>query len=175
MFSPIDSLRADWMKRDQELAEHINRILKQQNLTGQISVIEQQKEILSHLYQNANSFSNVIILAGYAGIFGVWQITRGSLSKETMMWVALLTSCSIVLFVSFEVWKMISQALFLQRLNKILLSSIAEQDRVNAWKIACTDYGQKEGRIWIYFLVPTVLSGFSAGFILIHYFIVNLR
>ncbi|PIP19226.1 MAG: hypothetical protein COT38_05815 [Candidatus Omnitrophica bacterium CG08_land_8_20_14_0_20_41_16] len=68
----IQGFRNEWLKQDQKLVEHINEIIKQQNLTGQVSLIEQQKEILSHIYQKASSYTNLIILAGYVGIFGIW-------------------------------------------------------------------------------------------------------
>ncbi|MDD5044657.1 MAG: hypothetical protein PHU91_01065 [Candidatus Omnitrophica bacterium] len=78
-----------WLKRDRELVDSINGIVKQQNLSGQISLIERQKQISSHFYQKAISYTNLIILAGYAGIFGLWQHVREILSRQIVVWVAL--------------------------------------------------------------------------------------
>jgi len=103
----IQKIQQDWAKRDQELVSYINEIIKKQNLSGQISFIEQQKQILSHLYQKAGSYTNLVMLAGYAGIFGIWQFTHELLSRRVTMWVALLISLSLMLFVGYEVWKMI--------------------------------------------------------------------
>lgn len=170
----IQDFRNEWLKQDRKLVEHINEIIKQQNLTGQVSLIEQQKQILSHIYQKAISYTNLIVLAGYAGIFGIWQHTREILSKQTTIWVALLTSCSIIIFVGYEVWKMIAEAIFIRRINKVIEENIALQERLAVWQQVFTEYARKQSKIWVFFLVPTLLFGFSAAFILIFQFIKNL-
>ena len=170
----IQKTHKDSVKRDQELLNHINMIIKTQNLNNQIAVIEQYKQILSHLYQNAISYTNLIILAGYAGIFAIWQLTRDKLDNTITIWIALLISCSLIIFVGHEVWKMISEALFFRRLNKIIEKNITEKDRITAWQLAFVEYAQRQSKTWAYFLIPTVLFGFSAGFILIYQFIKTL-
>ncbi len=170
----IQNFRNEWLNQDSKLVEHINAIIKQQNLTGQVSLIEQQKQILSHIYQKAISYTNLIVLAGYAGIFGIWQHTREILSRETTIWVALLTSCSLLIFVGYEVWKMIAEAIFIKRINKIIEENVALQERLAVWQQVFSEYARKQSKIWIFFLAPTLLFGFSAAFILIFQFIKNL-
>lgn len=170
----IQDFRNEWLEQDRKLVEHINEIIKRQNLTGQVSLIEQQKQILSHIYQKAISYTNLIILAGYAGIFGIWQHVREILSRQTTIWVALLISCSLMIFVGYEVWKMITEALFIQRINKIIEENIAPEERLAVWQGVFTEYAKKQSKIWVYFLIPIVLFGFSAAFILFFQFIKNL-
>ena len=170
----IQNFRNEWLEQDRKLVEHINKIIIQQNLTGQVSLVEQQKQILSHIYQKAISYSNLIILAGYAGIFGIWQFTHKILSNQMTILVALLTSCSLIIFVAYETWKMIAEAIFIRRINKIIEEKITPQERLSVWGQVFTEYARKQSKIWIFFLVPTLLAGFSAAFILIFQFIKNL-
>lgn len=170
----IQDLRNDWLRQDQKLVGHINEIIKQQSLTGQVSLIEQQKQILSHMYQKASSYTNLIVLAGYAGIFGIWQYVREILSKQITIWIALLISCSLIIFVGYEVWKMIAEAMFMRRLNKVIEVNVTPQERSIVWQRVFTEYARKQSKTWVFFLVPTVLFGFSAAFILIYQFIKNL-
>ena len=170
----IQDLRNEWSKQDQKLVEHINSILKQQSLAGQVAFIEQQKQIVSHMYQKAISYTNLIILAGYAGIFGIWQLMREVLGKPIMIWIALLISCSLIIFVGYEVYKMIAEAIFIKRLNKVIEENVTPQERIAVWLQVFNEYSRKQSKTWVFFLVPTVLFGFSAAFILIYQFIKNL-
>lgn len=174
MLNLIQKFHQDSVKRDQEIIEHINELICRQSSDSQTLFIAQQKEILSHLYQKASSYTNLIILAGYAGIFGVWQNTKDLLDKRIIPWVALLVSCSLLLFVGFEVFKMIAESLFFKKLNVIIEKRFNEQQRIAAWKIAFNEYSNQQSKIWSIFLIPTVLSGFSAALILIYQFIRNL-
>ncbi|MDD5044658.1 MAG: hypothetical protein PHH69_05850 [Candidatus Omnitrophica bacterium] len=66
---------------------------------------------------------------------------------------------------------MITEALFIQRINKIIEENIAPEERLSVWEGVFKEYARKQSKIWVYFLIPTVLSGFSAAFILIFQFI----
>ena len=170
----LEKMERASLERDQKLFNSINSVLKQQNISGQISIIQQQKEILAYIYEKATIYTNLVMIGGYAGVFAVWQLTKEYLSKGEVMLVALLVSSSILLFAGFEVYKMISHAIFFRRLNKIIMSSIPEPERPEAWKIASNDFSQQESRIWLFFLIPTVLTGFGGGFALIWIFIRNI-
>ncbi len=174
MLNFIKKIQQDCLRRDEELVKQMKVLIKNQNVNGQVSLLAQQKEILSHLYQKASSYTNLIILAGYAGIFGIWNLTRELLNKQITIWVAFLVSCSLVLFVGFEVWKMIAEALFFRRVSDIIEKDVPEQEKLAVWKYIFNAYSKEQAMVWIYFLIPTVLLGFSGGFILIYQFVKNL-
>lgn len=170
-YSALEKVHNESVKRDKDLADHLNRVIRQQALSGQISALEQQKHLLAHFYQTAGNFTNLVILAGYAGLFGIWQFVRGYLDQETTILTATLATTSIILFAGFEVYKMISQAFFFRRLNRVILRDIPEQDRIKAWQHASVEWAQVQYRIWLYFLIPIVLTGFGAGIILLFTFL----
>jgi len=167
----LERINRDSIERDKRLAEQLQNVIRQQALTGQIAAIEQQKQLLASVYQRASAYSNLVILAGYAGLFAIWQLTREHLDKEITILTALFASTSIILFVGFETYKMISHAIFIRKLDRVLLTYIPEPDRLNAWQQAWINYAQIESRIWLYFLIPMVLTGFGAGGLLIYTFI----
>ena len=170
----VDQLRREWLNRDRELTGYIDSILKQLNRNGQLSLLEQQKQIFAHLFQKASAYTNLIIFAGYAGILGGWNLTREYIDKTIAVRIALLFFSSLFLFIVHEVWNMITGALFFRKLNRIILKAVPENERVAAWQLATNEFSLKQLRIWFFFLVPTALSGFGAGIIIIYQLIMNL-
>ena len=173
-FRIAKKIESQSVERDNALSQQISSVLQHQSLHGQISILQQQKEILSHLYDKASAYTNLIILAGYAGIFGIWQMTWNSLSADANILVASLIATSIMLFAAFEVSKMILQALFLRKLDKIIMKDFLAAERIEAWTIGLNEFSAQQTRIWMWFLVPTVLTGFGGGFILLWLFVRNL-
>lgn len=162
------------LDRDNKLAESITSIIRQQTISGQLSTLQQQKEILAHLFDKSSSYTNLVMLGGYAALFAIWQLMKSQLSygKETL--IAILLISSIILFAGFEVIKMISQAFFLRRLNMIIESNASQNERLQWWSIAFQDNSVKQTKIWIYFLIPTVFTGFGAGLILLWVFLQSI-
>jgi hypothetical protein len=159
------------LERDKKLADSITSVIRQQNLSGQLSILQQQKEILAYVYEKASSYTNLVMIGGYAAMFAIWQLMKSHLSNGQELLVAILVTSSMILFVGFEVFKMISHALFFRKLNKIISSSIPDHERIQGWQIAWKNYSATESRIWVYFLIPTVITGFAAGFLLLWIFL----
>lgn len=159
------------LERDQRLADSISSIIRQQNVSGQLSILQQQKEILAHVYEKASSYTNLVMIGGYAAMFAIWQLMKAHLTNGQELLIASLVTSSIILFAGFEVFKMISHALFFRKLDKIISSAIPDHERAQGWQIAWKDYSAKESTIWLYFLVPTVLTGFTAAFALLWIFL----
>ena len=70
-------------------------------------IVEAQISVVTATFNNAAAYTNLIMLAGYAGFFGLWQLTAEYLSKNQKLWSALLILISLLLFVIFEVVKMV--------------------------------------------------------------------
>ena len=170
----LEQIEKASIEKDKRLANAIDSVIHQQNLSGQISIIQQQKEILAYVYQKNTAYTNLVMIGGYAGVFAIWQLTKGHLSAGQELMVALLLTISIFLFAGFEVFKMITHAIFFRRLNRIITSNIPETERPKAWQVAWNDFSQQESRIWLFFLIPTVLTGFGAGFFLLWIFVWNI-
>ncbi|MGN2670951.1 hypothetical protein [Aliivibrio fischeri] len=157
--------------RHNDLAKHINRISKEQARMQTNENVEIAKEIFSHAYGKASSYSNVIIAAGYVGFFTLW----GSLKKDLPDWAVLLSGflilLSVMIFIGFELFKMISSSIQMHRVSKRLqnpsigtLLEIQKIEQNNALKSA---------KIWVFTIIPTILFGFSAGMILLACFLIE--
>lgn len=68
-------------------------------------IIEAQTKVVTASCNSAAAYTNLIMLGGYAGYFGLWQLTREHLSKTQALWVALLILISLLTFIAFEVIK----------------------------------------------------------------------
>jgi hypothetical protein len=155
------------MNEYEQLVRAINDVIRRQNLSDHISSLEQQKQLQSHIYREAASYTNLVVIAGYAGIFGLWQVNKEYMGESAATWTALLLALSIFLFAGFEVFKMIHSALHFRRLAKVVDSEIAPELRPQVWQKIMEHYTKIESNWWPVVLIPTVISGFGAGLILL--------
>ena len=66
-----------------------------------------QLGFLKENYSQAKAYFNLVIVAGYAGFFGLWKLADQNLSDGEKLWSALLLSVSLTSFVAWEVGQMI--------------------------------------------------------------------
>ncbi len=78
---------------------------KEQREIGE-KIVETQIKIVTASCDKAVAYTNVIVVAGYAGFFGLWTLTKAYLSKCQALWAALFMLVSAATFVFFEVYKM---------------------------------------------------------------------
>lgn len=141
------------------------------------AIVDMQIRILSAVYEKAIAYTNLIVLAGYASFFGLWQLTKDGLTKQQTMWAALCILSSAVVFVMFEVTKMYVSSRTILKLNK----TIADPAVVNsaARLMAALGAVEKEerrvvimfGYWWHFALAFTVLTGLAGVGILAYAFI----
>lgn len=65
---------------------------------------DRQKEMLADTFSQARSYTNVILVAGYAGIFALWNAITKELTPATNLGVGLLVAISISTFVGWEIF-----------------------------------------------------------------------
>lgn len=68
--------------------------------------LESQVKWLESAYEKSKAYTNLVIVAGYAGFFALWQATRGTVGGRHSAWAALLMLFSLTSFVLYEVFKM---------------------------------------------------------------------
>jgi len=136
-------------------------------------IVEANIKIISASYDKMIAYTNLIIIAGYASFFGLWQITKDKLGNSQSIWAALLIAISISVFVLFEVTKTFFNSRCLLKHNKIItnpkIASSAE-----ALKSAFDQHNQTINRQvvswgywWTISWIITVITGIAAiGFLL---------
>lgn len=106
-------MTSDWQACLRDMAK------REQARTAQ-EVVDAQVKIITATFDKAVAYTNIMIAAGYAGYFGLWQFTKDLLSRQQALWSALLVLVSLVSFILFEVAQMIVITRSVQR--KIQLS-----------------------------------------------------
>lgn len=143
-------------------------------------LVEQQIKLLSASYDKAMAYTNLIILAGYAGFFGLWNLTKGLLSPCQEAFSALFMLCSLTIFVVFEIYKAFYAQTENRKMAKIIFSPEAKQT-LETYRAALKkfDIEEKKSRIsfnrfWAFTFYPTVAFGILADGILMIAFILKL-
>jgi hypothetical protein len=136
--------------------------------------IEMQTKILSAAYEKAMAYTNLIIVAGYASFFALWQLTKDHLNRNQVLWSALLMLFSITLFVVFEIYKAYYSSRTLLYFGKILSdpenqSSLARLvSEIEKYNLDDRKRYVRFGRTWHIVFIVTVFSGLSAAVILVY-------
>ncbi len=81
-------------------------------------------EIQSKLFDRAAAYSNLIMLGGYAGAFTIWANTKAQLSPKANVAVATLLGVSLVVFVLYQVVKMLGHLWHFQRVRRLLSDNL---------------------------------------------------
>jgi len=157
----------------QENAEHELRKQKEE-------IIDSQIKIASAIYEKAIAYIHLIIMAGYAGFFGLWSLTRNLLTTKQVFWSALFMTISVSVFVFFEVVQMIFTSCFMLSRNSVINKLSDAQDIESIIKLlrehdkTTKSKNVKFAAFWAIaniIIIPTAIFGAS---VLMYSFIVNL-
>lgn len=75
-------------------------------------VIAAQRDAMERLFDKSMSYSNLMVAAGYAGAFSAWSTTSPKLSDTANAVIGLCLGISLLIFIFFEIFKMVSNAWF---------------------------------------------------------------
>jgi len=121
--------------------------------------VEKQKEVVLSSYKQAKSYSNIIMMGGYAGLFAIWSFTKDDLAQWQTMLVGLFALLSIFSFVIFEIY-----GLWLRTTQTFnLLDQLKKAEKLPQFP---DDYGKEEmkrietlAKVWPYFFFFTLGTG----------------
>ena len=142
--------------------------------------IETQIKILSASYDKAVAYTNLVIVAGYAGLFALWHLTKEHLSRNQVLSAALLLLISIAVFVLFEVYKAYYTGTMLRGYIDIVndpknQSSLETMiSEIEVYKVRDQRRGLRFVRSWVVVFIVTTLTGLGAAGILLDAFIRSL-
>jgi hypothetical protein len=98
---------------------------------------ERRKDILLEInatyYERGTAYANLLVLAGYVGAFSIWAFVKDvALSKVGSAAVGTLLGLSLLVFVGFEIYKMIDGSLRAQRVGKLFRARMPTLEMLNA-------------------------------------------
>ena len=70
-------------------------------------VVGTQGKTITATFDKSAAYKYIMIVAWYAGYFGLWQLTKDMLSRQQALWPAQTVLVSLVSFILFEVAQMI--------------------------------------------------------------------
>ena len=135
---------------------------------------------MAAIYDKALAYTHVIIIAGYAGFFGIWSFTKQYLSVGYVLWSALFMSFSIATFVLFEVYKMYVTGRDLLTRNQMVNKQLKDTTDPKAILTTLQEYDKRSeeiairfGRLW-YWNVIAAITAIVAIFIALFGFVCAL-
>lgn len=152
------------------LAKEVEQMKQEQIIEKQISAFVQLNE---KLMNNANAYTNLIMVAGYAGYFAFWSTLSGKIPTWLFNACGLGITFSLTLFITWEIVKMFWSAKHM-RATQAILAKRAHPNVITEFEKSFQDFSARSQKIWIVFLVPTVVSGITAASLLIGYFCLSL-
>lgn len=136
--------------------------------------IQKQKEVVISSYEQAKSYSNIIMMGGYAGLFAIWNFTKSNLELWQSISVGLLALLSVSAFVMFEVYGVWIRST--QTFN--LISQLQKAEKLGNFP---ADYGKQElkrleisAKIWPFFFLTALGTALLAALILAWSFVTKL-
>ena len=106
------------------------------------NLVEAEKEIIAYSIEKSHTYTRGVVFGGYAAFFATWAFTKSLLENWEVLLSVLSMIMSVVVFVLYEVFKMISS----NRSTAQLASEIyADPNNVHALR---TDWLQQQ-RMWM--------------------------
>lgn len=177
--------QADNNRRFKITAEELMKLHKAQDeLKAQIDYAEAQKqlhakqqfglEVMGVMYDKGNSYTNLVMAAGYAAYFAMWENTKSLLPDNLLRLSGALMLISLTVFIGWEVLKMLYGHRMADRLEIVLLATVEEHnekfEEFNRWKNIAK---LRERKVWRWVNVITVPTAFLALWIHILSFAYN--
>ena len=155
-----------------ELRRHVRDLREFQMQVEYDKRIESLKQLTDRLQSGTRSYTNLIMVAGYAGFLTFWVTVENRLPAwlHTVSGFSIITS--LFLFLVWETAKMIWTNIRMKQIQQLL--NPADEQSIAKWEKALTALDRQTYRVWPWFLIPCVGFGFVAGLCLIGFFVWQL-
>ncbi len=141
------------------------KVLEERAQEKNLATLDQLRQLVADLSREATSYANLIIVAGYAGAFALWQFVEKYISIRARFWSALLLIISIAIFAGHEIYKMIHEGLRLRSMIKAAIK-LPPAQRFEVLQAILVRVHLEQNFVWLFFLVPTLATAFAAAAIL---------
>ena len=133
--------------------------------------LEMRRQVIAEAYERSEKYTNIIILAGYAGIFSMWSLIKNYLDKDIVLISALMIGVSLTTFIIWEVFKMFVSAAQCKKISEILYQnkkpSLIQKD-LQDFSVKVRNLNNRIHSFWwIIVLIITILFGFGGGLLML--------
>lgn len=134
-------------------------------------LIERQLQISTKIFDQATSYNNFIVTIGYAGFFAIWNFLQEVVQLNDSALIGILLGVSILAFTS---WVLINVIANMNHMTRVS-TAFSQEHSSNEEKLEAIHKVDLRNQIsamrlmkaWHYFFVTALVSGFSAGIILL--------
>ncbi|MFM5316626.1 hypothetical protein ACET9R_14840 [Aeromonas veronii] len=138
------------------LQDQINAMNIERERIAREKYISEMKEIYSSSWSAAATYTNVIVLAGYAGYFGLLSTLKDYISPFALVLSGFFMALSLAFFVFHEVFRMVFTAVQYKKVFKDLDDG---DDIVSKMHDTAQRYNIITNRVWLIAFCPTVIFG----------------
>lgn len=164
----------------QKLQQLVQQAAEREQERQAAEISDAQLKVVTATFDKAAAYSNLMLLAGYAGFFGLWQLTKDYLSKPQALWSAVLVLFSLAAFVIFEVVKMIIIHKGVMAQAAVLRSEAGRKspqvliDNLNKLSAVQERSSKRFMVFWAITVGFTVLTGFLGAGVLAYAFVMGI-
>ena len=141
-------------------------------------LLNAQKELTAHNFSQAQAYSNVILLAGYGGFFAVWSFMKPEFTKLEVFLSGFLIALSLVAFMVWEIYACFYRSRSNISLSKAVTKAVKNPSDFHQLLSQHNDAEHTRiirfGRVWAIFFGFSIVTGFSAIFIILWAFMKGL-
>jgi hypothetical protein len=148
-------------KQRQMQQEQVQKALQEQQEKIQKALIEAS----SKAFEKAQAYTNVIIIAGYAGAFSLWSSTKAQLPNKANVIIALLLGFSMLVFVLHEIYGMIQRSIHFHKISPLINMQLPSDDFIKEFEKLRSAEAKAElnnNPIWIASLLGTIPTALAA-------------
>ncbi|WP_152522858.1 hypothetical protein [Salinisphaera shabanensis] len=131
-------------------------------------------DLVSKLYSQSASYTNLIMVAGYAGVIAFWSSLVHRLPQVIFFLAGALIISSLVIFIVWELFKMISSNLAIRRIQSSIEGAQAGPETMQRFQAAIQESSATGAKLWPWFMIPAVITGVGGGLVLLSYFVFRL-
>ncbi|MGJ0426773.1 hypothetical protein [Methylocystis sp.] len=142
-------------KQRQMQQEQVQKALQEQQEKIQKALIEAS----SKAFEKAQAYTNVIIIAGYAGAFSLWSSTKAQLPNKANVIIALLLGFSMLVFVLHEIYGMIQRSIHFHKISPLINMQLPSDEKLRRTEAKAE---LNNNPIWIASLLGTIPTALAA-------------
>ncbi|NJC50287.1 UNVERIFIED_ORG: hypothetical protein GGR78_003593 [Xanthomonas campestris] len=129
-------------------------------------LVEAQRTLLRESMAAAASYTNVIMVAGYAALFAFWSQGKEWLTKATLLSSGVAIALSVFMFVGWEVFGMVIRSVANLSIAEAIRNPAEFERRMGVHRDKVGGFTERFRYVWVGVMLITVLSA-AAGFLIL--------
>lgn len=152
------------------LSDEIAAIKKLQEICERDKEAALGMQLTEKMMSHSTNYTNLILVAGYAGLFGFWSTLIDRLPQWVYALSGLLALTSLILFVAWEITKMVWTYKCVSGNNDLLIALKRTQKFGVMLEAAMYLHNIKMHKAWKWFFICTVVPGVASALLLLFTF-----